>query len=231
MSVESPVASAAPATQSFLRTNIELITAILLGLVAIVTAYASFQSSLYNGLMTQKYTVGSNQATLAESLYLEQNQEYVQDIQTYNRLQELLFDADSSSPALAESALAKYDWLYFTSVSDRFDLAIKDAEERNAADPETYYDPSDNKDYQIDLFSTYYEQKDYANSLIAEGDAASALSDRLTLNTVLMAVSLFLLGVSAVVRTYSVKLVLISVSMVIFATAAVLTVFIPFVGL
>jgi hypothetical protein len=220
-----------PAKESFLRKHIELVTAMLLGLVAIVTAYASFQSSLYDGLMTQKYTVGSNEATLAESLYLEQNQQWVQDVQTYSRLQELQFDTASTVPGVAESAQAKYDWLYFTSVSDGFDQAIQNADALNADDPDVYYDPSDDEDYQHDLFAAYYEQKDIADAHIAEGDAASQLSDRLTLNTVLMAVSLFLLGVSAVVRTFQVKIVLMSVSMVIFLTAAVLTAGIPFIGL
>ncbi len=219
------------AKESFLRKHIELITAILLGLVAIVTAYASFQSSLYDGLMTQKYTVGSNEATLAESLYLEQNQQWLQDVQTYNRLDELLFDAESSDPELSAAAFAKYDWLYFTSVSDGFDAAIQNVEALNAEDPDIYYSPSDDEIYQEDLFAGYYEQKDIADAHIAEGDAASALSDRLTLNTVLMAVSLFLLGVSAVVRTFNVKIVLMSVAMVIFVTAAVLTAGIPFLGL
>lgn len=220
-----------PAKESFLRKHVELITAILLGLVAIVTAYASFQSSLYDGLMTQKYTVGSNEATLAESLYLEQNQQWVQDVQTYSRLQELQFDMESTVPGVAASAAAKYDWLYFTSVSDGFHEAIVAADAANAADPDVYYDPSDDEVYLEDLFANYYDQKDLADAHIAEGDAASQLSDRLTLNTVLMAVSLFLLGVSAVVRTFSVKIVLMSVSMVIFITAAVLTAGIPFIGL
>lgn len=229
MSTETPVAE--PVKESFIRKHIELVTAILLGLVAIVTAYASFQSSLYDGQMTQKYTIGSNEATLAESLYLEQNQQWMQDVQTYNRLDELLFDAESSDPELSASAFAKYDWLYFTSVSDGFDQAIQNAEALNAADPDVYYNPSDDEDYQGDLFASYYDQKAYADELIAQGDVASALSDRLTLNTVLMAVALFLLGVSAVVRTFNVKMVLMSVAMVIFVTAAVLTAGIPFIGL
>lgn len=230
-SVPTEATASGPAKESFLRKHVELITAILLGLVAIVTAYASFQSSLYDGLMTQKYTVGSNEATLAESLYLEQNQQWLQDVQTYNRLDELLFDAESSDPELSAAAFAKYDWLYFTSVSDGFDRAIQNAEALNAEDPDVYYSPSDDEVYQEDLFAGYYEQKAIADAHIAEGDTASALSDRLTLNTVLMAVSLFLLGVSAVVRTFNVKIVLMSVAMVIFVTAAVLTAGIPFIGL
>lgn len=216
---------------SFFHQHVELIVAILLGLVAIVTAYASFQSSLYDGKMTQSYTIGTNLATEAESLYLEGNQQYVQDAQLYDHLTDLAIDATSSDPAIAEAAQAKYDVLYFQSVYPEFDAAIQWADEQNAADPEFYYSPLDNEDYQNALFAGYADQKEEAQKITAEGDEANALSDRLTLNTVLMAVSLFLLGVAAVVRGYSVKLVLVGVAMVIFLTAAVLTAFIPFIGL
>lgn len=216
---------------SFFHKHVELIVAILLGLVAIVTAYASFQSSLYDGKMTQSYTVGTNLATEAESLYLEGNQQYVQDAQLYDHLTDLAIDSSNSDPAIAESAQAKYDVLYFQSVYPEFDAAIQWADEQNASDPDFYYSPLDNEDYLDYLYSGYYEQKEEAQKIIAVGDEANALSDRLTLNTVLMAVSLFLLGVAAVVRGYTVKVVLVGVAMVIFLTAAVLTAFIPFIGL
>lgn len=227
------MSTVAPAAdrQSFIRTHIELILAILLGVVAIVTAYASFQSSLYDGVMTQKYTVGSNLATEAESLYLEGNQQYVQDAQLYDRLTDLLLDAGSSDPAIASAAQDKYDVIYFQSVSEEFGAAIDWADEQNAADPELYYSPLDNEDYQEFLFGGYAEAKAEADATIAEGDVANGLSDRLTLNTVLMAVSLFLLGLAAVVRLFLVRIVLGSVAVVIFLTAAILTATIPFIGL
>lgn len=216
---------------SFIHRHLELIIAVLLGLVAIVTAYASFQSSLYDGKMTQAYTIGSNLSTEAESLYLEGNQQYVQDAQLYDRLTDLALDAQNPDPAIAAAAQDKYDVIYFQSVSEEFGAAIEWADAQNAADPEFYYSPLDNEDYQAFLFGTYAEKKDLADATILEGDEANALSDRLTLNTVLMAVSLFLLGVAAVVRQNNVKVVLVVVGMVIFLTAAVLTAFIPFIGL
>jgi len=227
MSIDAP----SSVRTSFLNKHIELIVAILLGLVAIVTAYASFQSSLYDGVMTQKYTVGSNLATEAESLYLEGNQQYVQDAQLYDRLVDLQLDAANPDPAIATAAQEKYDVIYFQSVSEEFGAAIEWADEQNAADPELYYSPLDNEDYQAYLFGGYADAKDLADTTIAEGDVANGLSDRLTLNTVLMAVSLFLLGVAAVVRPNLVKIVLVSVGLAIFLTAAVLTAFIPFIGL
>lgn len=213
--------------QSFIHKHIELIVAILLGLVAIVTAYASFQSSLYDGNMTQSYTTGSNLATEAESIYLEANQQYVQDAQLYDRLTDLALDAANPDPAIATAAQEKYDLIYFQSVSPEFDAAIQWADAQNEADPELYYSPLDNEDYQDFLFSSYYEMKDEAQAIIKKGDEANTLSDKLTLNTVLMAVSLFLLGVAAVIQKSSTRLILAGVATAIFVTAAILTAMIP----
>lgn len=222
-------ASAEP--QSFVARNLEVFIAVLLGLVSIVTAYASFQSALYDGQMTQKYTIGSNMATEAESLYLEGNQQYVQDAQLYDRLTDLQLDALNPDATIATTAQEKYDVIYFQSVSDEFGAAITWADEQNAADPDLWYSPLNNEEYRTYLFGGYQETKDLADATIAEGDVANGLSDRLTLNTVLMAISLFLLGVSAVVRQLRVKVILGAVAIAIFVTAAVLTAFIPFLGL
>ncbi len=227
----SPSVPSTGSPQTFLNSNLEVIIAVLLGLVSISTAYASFQSALYDGQMTQKYTVGSNLATEAESLYLEGNQQYVQDAQLYDRLTDLALDTENPDPAVAAAAAEKYDIIYFQSVSDEFDAAIAWSDEQNAADPDLWYSPLNSEDYLGYLYGNYYDQKDLADATIAEGDVANGLSDRLTLNTVLMAISLFLLGVAAVVRQTLVKAILGGVAIVIFLTAAVLTAFIPFIGL
>ena len=54
----SDVSTERPSSLTFLRKNMEIVIAVLLGLVSIATAYASFQSSLYGGNQTQNYTVG-----------------------------------------------------------------------------------------------------------------------------------------------------------------------------
>jgi len=228
--VTEPATPSTP-TRSLFSDNLELIVAILLGLVSIVTAYASFQSALYDGKMTQNYTIGSNKATEAESLYLEGNQQYVQDSQLINQLTDLSIDSESTDPAIAASAQAKYDTIFFQSVSPELESAIQWADAQNEADPELWYSPLDNEDYQDHLFSGYQDLKEEAEAVIKEGDHFNDLSDRLTLNTVLMAIALFLLGVAAVVRANRTKLILGGVAMAIFLTAAVLTAFIPFVGL
>lgn len=216
-----------PSKQPFFRAHTELIVAILLGLVSIATAYATFQAALWDGNMTKAYTAGSNYQTEAESLYLEANQQYVQDSQLLSRLTELQVDIAAGVPGAQD----KYDTLYFQYVSPDLEAAILWSEEQNAADPEFWYDPQANEDYQNALFAPYAEAKETGLATIAEGDVANGYSDRLTLNTVLMAISLFLLGVAAVTRNHRTTVILGGVATAIFVTAVVLTAFIPFTGL
>lgn len=221
------MSDSAPENPSFLRRHTELIVAILLGLVSIATAYATFQAALWDGNMTKAYTAGSNYQTEAESLYLEANQQYVQDGQLLSRLTELQLDIAAGVPGAQE----KYDTLVFQYVSPELQAAIDWADEQNAADPEFWYNPQANDDYQAALFGDYAEKKDLGEQTIAEGDVANNLSDRLTLNTVLMAISLFLLGVAAVTRSHRTTLILGGVATGIFLVALVLTLFIPFTGI
>ena len=223
----SDVSTERPSSLSFLRNNMEIVIAVLLGLVATATAFASYESSLYGGNQTQNYTVGTNLSTEAESMYLEGNQQYVQDAQLYDRLTDLRLDIANPNPDISAAAQIKYDTIYFQSVSPEFDAAIQDADAKNEADPTTYYSPLDNEDYQASLFGDYADTKDKAEAKLAEGDKDNALGDKLTLATVIMAVSLFLLGIGAVVSVFRVKLIMGGVAVVIFVVAIVIAAAVP----
>lgn len=226
MSVPSSSAPETPRFASFFG-NLELIIAILLGVVSIATAYASFQAALYGSKMDAAYATGNAQATEAESLYLEGNQQFVQDTQVFNQLS-LLQVQITAGDALAQE---QYDTLYFQGVSDEFGAAIERAAAQTAADPEYFYSPVDDEDYQNFLFSPWNDKKIESVATTAEGDTFNSFGDRLTLYTVLMSVSLFLLGISALVRQRRTQLVLVATGVVISGVAIVLTATVPFVGL
>lgn len=209
----------------------ELIIVILLGIVSVVTAYASFQAALYDSQMAGAYTKGQQEGTAAESLYLEANQQYILDVQNWSQLTLLSIDMESSDPQVAASASEKFDTLYFQSVGEDLDAAITWSIAENEADPEVFTSPFDSEDYMDVMFSPYADSKAIADKLIAEGDEYNSLSDKLTLNTVLMAISLFLLGVAAVVRSRRSQIVLAAVATAVFIAAAVMTAAIPFVSI
>lgn len=213
----------------FLFTNVELIVVILLGLVSVGTAYTSFQAAIYGGESSAHYAKGGNRQTEAESLYLENNQQYVQDAQTVLQLEALKIEAGSENQVLAADSLKKFDRIYFIGVSPELDAAIKAADVKDLADPAKYTYPLDDKTYQDSLYHGYFEKKAEADKMIHEADELRARNDTLGLYTGLMAITLFLLGVAAVVRKPKMRWVLIAVGMSIFTVTAVFTSMVPFV--
>jgi hypothetical protein len=211
-----------------LLSNVELITAILLGVVSVTTAYSSFQASLYDGETAKQFTQGQNSQTEAESLYLEANQQYIRDVQLWDKMTELQIEIDNV-PAQAAASQLKYDTLLFTSVSEDLNTAIVWSAEQNAADPDVFTSPFDSEDYQNALYGAWSEEDDKSIAHFAAGDAADKNGDALTLTTVLMAISLFLLGVAAVARQLRVQLILIGVAMVIYVVSLVMTFNVPFI--
>lgn len=205
----------------------ELIIVILLGLVSLGTAYASFEASLYGGIQQSSYTKGNNLETEAESLYLEGNQQFTQDSQTIQQLAVLKVAADAGDA----TAQAQFEQLYFVAVSEELDAAIQSAAQLDADEPDFYHDPQADEDYQAALFGAYGEKSAEGEELIAKGDEANGHGDRLTLSTVLMAITLFLLGVAAVLRRPRTQIVIAAIGMTIFTGAAIFASTVPFVWL
>jgi hypothetical protein len=236
MSADSPIVTpqavaASDADEQHKKNRLELIIAMLLGIVSIGIAYASFQAALYDSEMAAAYQRGTALSTEAESLYLEGNQQYVQDAELWNQLLQLSIEAESGDPTTAANAQATTDVLAFQAVSEDLAAAIDWADQQNAADPETFSSPLESEDYLAARFGGYEETKADADAAVAEGDEANSLGDRLTLYTVLMSISLFLLGIGAVVRQYRVQLLLVISGSAIFALSVILTAFVPFVPL
>ena len=207
--------------------NAELLIVILLGVVSVTTAWVSFQAALYDGQTAKALSQSQSATAEAESLYLEGNQEYVQDSQTLARLTELQTQINAGDPD--ESALAAeiYDALFFVAVSEHFGAAIERADAENAADSAFYTSPLDDEEYQQVLFGAYAEKSDEAIALTAQADKLDARGDWLTLTSVLMAISLFLLGVAAVVRARRVQYSLIAMGSSIFAFATLIMLTVP----
>jgi hypothetical protein len=207
----------------------ELVVVVLLGLVSVSTAYTSFQASLYDSQMAGAYATGGTYKTEAESLYLESNQQYVQDAQTLTALDALNVEIYNTSGDQAALAQAKYDSVWSSSVSS----VLMEAIDRASAETDatgTYTNPQDDEAYLDDLFGAYDATNAESRAQLALGDDYNARGDKLTLNTVLMALSLFLLGVAAVVKVNQTRILLCVMAMVIFTVAAALTATIPVVG-
>jgi hypothetical protein len=205
----------------------ELVVVILLGIVATATAYTSFQSGIYGGQSDDKISQSEAAGTEAESLYLEGNQQYVQDSQTIQQLSAYSIASDAGDT----TAAAQYEDLYFIGVSEDLDAAIQNAAALDASDPGFWHDPQADEDYQATLFGEYGEQTENSEALRKEGDDLGYSGDLLSLYTTLMAVSLFLLGIAAVLKRPLLQWVLIATGGAIFLVTSILTALVPFVWL
>jgi hypothetical protein len=218
---------AKPSTRIPFFSDLQLVIVVLLGIVSVATAYASFEAALYGGQQASSYSKGGALQTEAESIYLEANQQFVQDSQTIQQLAVLQVAADAGDTVAA----AQWEELYFVGVSEDLAAAIDAAAALDESEPEFWHDPQADEDYQAALFGEYGELDAQAEALLAEGDEANLLGDKLTLNTVLMALSLFLLGIAAVLNNRRAQWILIAVGGGIFVLAFVLTLLVPFVWL
>ncbi|MBC9927792.1 MULTISPECIES: hypothetical protein [unclassified Leucobacter] len=208
---------------TWMNRHFELVIAMLLGLASIVTAWASFQASLYDGEMSAANTRAGVLSAEAESLYLEGNQQYLSDGQLFDRLTELRIQSTSADAAAAAVAAETIDVLTFQSMSEDFAAAVEWADAENEADPEMFTHPQGDEAYLATLFGEYEQVKAQADTELANSSKFNDLGDQLTLNTVLLAISLFLFGIAAILRTYRTRLLITGVSAVVMVVATVLT--------
>ncbi len=231
--VDAP-SSSAPETASRVRLstlfgNTEIVVVTLLGIVSVFTAFVSFEASLYDGENGRNLSLSQSTTAEAESLYLEGNQQFVQDGATLARLTEIDVERSSDDPAIAQLASDKFDALYFVAVSEEFGAAIDRAAALDIEDPEFYHSPLADEEYQAALFGAYSDKSEEAKELTAKANTFNTYGDKLTLGTVLMAMSLFLLGIAAVVKARRTQYALIGIGGTIFAVAAVYSLTIPFI--
>lgn len=215
---------AGPARESWFSRQFELFIAVLLGVASVITAWASFQASLYDGEMSAANTKASVLAAEAESLYLEGNQQYVSDGQLFDRLTELEIQSTSADAAAAAVALETVEVLSFQSMTEDFSAAMDWAAAENEADPEYFTHPQASEEYQSVLFSGYQEVKAEADAALESSAKFNELGDQLTLGTVLLAISLFLFGISAIIRSFRLRLIITGVSTVVMVVATVMSV-------
>ena len=188
----------------------ELVVAILLGITAVITAWAAWQGSLYDSTQAKYYTLGN--ATLADgnARWNEASQTLAQDMNTWNQISALQVDLDYAEyrgdADTAEAAQYKLDMLMY-GVSDELTAGIEWA---NAQ--ENYATPFD-KDGFIDA---YYEDAsavmDEGYMQIEQGDEANNWADKQGLVSVILAVVLFMLGIVGVFQGKRTKLIIASVS-------------------
>jgi len=206
--------------------KLEIIVALLLGITAILTAWASWIGSLHGGNQATNYTRSNNLSATGNSMYNEASQNYMQDMLVWNQISDYLFDIEiaKTNGRSAEAALIeeKVDTLINDNCSEKFAEAINWALEQ-----EEYVTPFD-KDGFVDGYYTEANQTlDEANALLEEGRTDNANGDAYGLVSVIYSLALFLLGIVGIFKKIPNRLLITIFAAVILVIATIYMCTIP----
>jgi hypothetical protein len=208
----------------------ELFIAILLGITAVLTAYASWQGSLYDGNQAQAYTEGNAALTDGNERWNAASQLITQDMQTWNEISSLRVDQ-----AFAESAgdtdeveriQYKLDYLMYNNVSAELETAIAWADEQT-----DYVSPFEMEGYIDSYYVEAQSVLDEGTAQIEAGNNANDLGDKQGLVTVIFAVVLFMLGIVSTFNSMRNKFVVTGISLVALIYGVIVMLGIPYVPL
>ena len=208
--------------------RIEFIIVVLLGITAVATAWSTWQGGLHGSQMDQKYTMANNLNAEANSMYNEGIQNLSQDMLVWNQLSGLYIDyafADEKGDAEEIEKLEyKIGQITEDNLSEDFAAAIDWADSQ-----EEYAAPFDNEDFVDTYFTESWEKFDEAEAMLEAGNENNTHSDNQGLVSVIYAVVLFLLGITASFKQIKVKYILLTVSGVGFVAATAFMFTIPIV--
>lgn len=204
----------------------EFYAALFLGIAAIFTALASFQSGLWGGIQAEAYSKANTEATAAASEHsraiVEMSKDAQIDITAYKLIQDGL-NLEGSNPAAAKSSFEIATYLYTRQLSDagykamglppeakkepvETDDPAADEEQTEALkgeilDKASEVDLIGDANYQKEMFAKSAELVEQSQKTFKEGQAANKTGDSFELATVIFAVSMFFLGIALVFRT------------------------------
>jgi hypothetical protein len=189
----------------FSETRLELITAILLGMAALATAWAAFQGSQYDGQMLTSFTEANLSLSDANAYYSEGDQIFLQDEMLFLEYERAVYDGDTEFAQHLKDTL----------MSDQLIAAIEWWE---LPENQDFYSPfvDENPNYVLDSYIQADELSEATDESFQAGQAANNTGDKYNLITVLLAASLFVLGIATGFRIVTMRLAIIGIGAAIF---------------
>lgn len=195
---------------------LEILVVIMLGLTALLMAWATWIGSLHAGNQATNYTKSNNLASEGNSLYIEAVQNYTQDLMTYNDIYMILIDmafAEEHSDAVELQKLEfKLDQIMSNNLTPEFEEAVLWALEQE----DDYISPFDMEGYVDSYFVAASEALTESEQLLIQGQADNTNGDAYGLITVIYSVILFLLGINGTFESTRNKQVILAVSSAVF---------------
>ena len=210
---------------------IEIIVAVLLGVTALATAWASWIGSLHGGNQATNYTTSNNLSAEGNSEWNEASQMLMQDMMTWNTISDIYIDmayAEEKGDELEYEKLSyKYDTLLYDNCTEDFQAAIEWALSQEEWTSPFEYTYEDGTTYRDSYFDNAREVIAEADQMLEQGKADNTNGDAFNLVIVIYSVVLFLLGIVGVFKNLPNRIAILGVAAVGFLIATIYMFTIP----
>ena len=230
--------------KSFLSENaLEVITVILLGITALLTAWASYVGSIHGGNQATNYATSNNLSSDGNSLYNAAVQTLSQDMGIWNTISsyevEILYAESAKDNAAIEANIWKLQWFCGDNLPDNMAAAIGyDIEKFSDGNNDTEEplawlknEKAITSPFTQEFVETYFDEAnaklEEADKVIEQGKQDNANGDKFSLVTVLYSVALFMLGIVGVFKNTTNKKIVLAVSFVCLLIAVIFMATIP----
>ena len=191
----------------------EIVVVVLLGLVTLLTAWATWIGSLHGGNQATNYTKSNNISADGNSRWNQAAQSLMSDMQLVDRINdiriELTYAEDNGNVEEAEKLQWKIDEIVNNSASDELVEAMHWADEQ-----EDYASPFDMEGFMDSYFEEAVEVLAEADEVLKQGQEDNANGDAFGLVTVIYSIVLFLLGISSSFKSEKNKMALLIIGLV-----------------
>ena len=221
---------------------LEILVVIMLGITALLTAWASWIGGLHGGNQATNYTVSNNLAAEGNSEYNAGVQSMMQDMLLWNEISDLqidiLFAQSNDNEDALENSTNKLYFKLFDNLSEEMAEAIAwDFEDANEditnsvlkwmEKGEALESPFANEAFFEKYFVDANALLEESAEVLEQGKKDNSNGDAFGLVTVLYSVVLFMLGIAGSFKAQKNKYVIIGISLIIFLIATIYMFTIP----
>lgn len=192
---------------------LEILVVVLLGLTALLTAWATWIGSLHGGNQATNYAKSSNNSADGNSRWNQAAQELTADMQLWNTISELRIEYSFAEEKNDTTEMERIEWklnqIYADNVSENLQEAIDWADEQ-----EEYASPFEMEGYVESYFADAQAVLDEAHATLEQGQKDNAHGDAFGLVTVIYSIVLFLLGIAGSFKSTTNKMVVIIIGII-----------------
>lgn len=224
---EEPEKKASAAKKSFINDNtIEIVVAVLLGVTALLTAWATWIGSLHGGNQATNYARSNIIASEGNSEYNAGMQLYLSDVMVWNTLMEYAFD---STIAEAEGDTEKVSL-----IEEKIDNYADENGSTILAEGIEWMDSNEDATSPFDMpgiTDKYFENANQlleeSRQLLEQGKTDNSRGDTYNLVSVIYSVVLFMLGIVGIFKRIPNRAVVVIIALIALIAATVFMCTIP----